>query len=143
MLTMKNKLDIEIERKQSEVAALESQLSKVRSYLHGLETARRLGALMEAPNAKGQLREKQPRQGSDVGKCMEMIRKAGHPIHINELVTGLGKESTKAARMSLSGSLSACVRDGKWFTKPEPNTFGLIEMNNPPSLNEDAFNVIQ
>ncbi len=49
-------------------------------------------------------------------------------MHIGALVTAIGIENTKNARVSLVGSLGAYVRKGLVFTRPAPNTFGLVGM---------------
>lgn len=56
------------------------------------------------------------------------ILKEGRPAHVTELLGALGREPTRENRASLSGSLAAYVRKGEMFTRPSPNTFGLIEL---------------
>jgi hypothetical protein len=74
------------------------------------------------------------RPGSGMAKVREFILEKGRPGHVTELLEALGRPATREARASLSGSLAAYVRKGEIFTRPSPNTFGLIELGHD---NED------
>ena len=77
----------------------------------------------ESLNGSGSLRA-----GSGVAKARELILQAGHPVHVVDLLKALEREPTREARASLSGSLAAYVRRGEIFSRPSPNTFGLLEL---------------
>lgn len=62
------------------------------------------------------------------GRARDFIRSKGAPQHVAEILKGISKDPNKANLMSLSGSLGSYVRKGHIFTKPAPNTFGLIEL---------------
>ena len=70
------------------------------------------------------------RAGSDLEKVQNVIRKAGKPIHINLIIASMG-EAGKAfvgpKFNGLVGSLTGYAKKGRVFTRPEPNTFGLVE----------------
>jgi|HubBroStandDraft_6_1064221.scaffolds.fasta_scaffold40958_4 hypothetical protein len=72
-------------------------------------------------------KERSLRPGTAVSLARDAIRKAGKPLHIGELLVALGKPDAKKHRLALSGSLATYVRRGEIFTRPEPNTFGLLE----------------
>lgn len=72
------------------------------------------------------------RPGTLLARAKEAIQKNGNPMHISALLTAIGIENTKKARVSLVGSLGTYVRKGSVFTRPKPNTFGLIDMNSLP-----------
>lgn len=59
----------------------------------------------------------------------DILSFSGHALHIEELVKAIGKEPTRDNRVSLSGSLNSYVKKCQIFTKPAPNTFGLLEGN--------------
>ena len=40
----------------------------------------------------------------------------------------MGKKVTRDTKASLAGSLAAYVRKGEIFTRPAPNTYGLVEL---------------
>jgi hypothetical protein len=81
----------------------------------------------EAMNAS-QPRELRP--GTAVANARDFIKNAGRPLHITDILKGLGKPADTKNKLSLSGSLAGYVRDGQIFTRPAPNTFGLIEFGN-------------
>jgi hypothetical protein len=49
-------------------------------------------------------------------------------VHLDDLLLELGKKVTRSSQASLAGSLAAYVRREEIFTRPAPNTFGLIEL---------------
>lgn len=63
-----------------------------------------------------------------VSKAVELIKKTGRPMHVKEILEGIGKKDTKKERVSLSSSLGMYYRKNEIFTRPAPNTFGLISM---------------
>lgn len=67
------------------------------------------------------------RYGTAVAKARDLIKSAGHPLHITDILKGLGKPVDTKSKLSLSGSLAGYVREGQIFNRPAPNTFGLIE----------------
>jgi len=65
-----------------------------------------------------------------IDKARTALRRVGKPLYIEELLRAMGKEVNKKNRVSLSGSLGSYVRQEYIFTRPAPNTFGLIEFDN-------------
>jgi hypothetical protein len=59
-------------------------------------------------------------------------------MHITEILKALNEPVDKKHRLSLSGSLSSYVRNSQIFTRPAPNTFGLIEMNKSANGSEES-----
>jgi len=74
------------------------------------------------------------RVGSDVGRSQEALRAAGKPLHISDLLRAMGKPDDKRSRVSLAGTLAGYVRRNHVFTRPGPNTFGLIEFVETPEI---------
>jgi hypothetical protein len=77
-------------------------------------------------------KERSLRPGTTVSRARDAIRKAGKPLHISAILEALGKPNAKKHRVALSGSLANYVRRGEIFTRPEPNTFGLVEFRSEP-----------
>ena len=71
-----------------------------------------------------------------VPQAREYLLKAGKPMHLSKIVEGIGKEPSKENRLSLGGSLSGYVRKGQIFTRPAPNTFGLVEFGDEDGTKE-------
>ena len=116
-----------IERKELEIRDLEKQLAAANAYLQALQETIRL--LPKEPLGSFTSPAQVLRPGSAVAKAREAILKAGKPLHITELLKALGRPIDKNSRVSLSGSLSGYVKRNEIFTRPAPNTFGLIELN--------------
>jgi len=121
-MDIKKELDRRIERKKDEISLLEKQLAEANSYLSALEDTRKL-----LPRDAQCEPEKTLRAGSDLANVRDVLKKHGKPMHVEELLEKLGKPIAKNSKTSLSGSLASYVREHKIFTRPAPNTFGLVE----------------
>ena len=64
------------------------------------------------------------------------LKKKGHPCHIKDILIALGKESTINNIRSMSSQLNNYVRKDEIFTRPVPNTYGLIELDNENVIEE-------
>jgi hypothetical protein len=67
------------------------------------------------------------RQGSMTGKAYEVLKAAGKPLHVNKLLEGMGKKPNRKNASGLASSVRAYANKGEIFTKPFPNTYGLVE----------------
>jgi hypothetical protein len=112
-----------IDRKQLEIDSLQRQIEYAKAYIQAIQDSMKI---LPRENGQDQITL---RPGTALAKTQEILRKAGQPLHINEILKALNEKTDK--RISLSGSLSAYVRNGQIFTRPAPNTFGLMEMNKP------------
>ena len=132
----RRKVEERLRRKEEEIQELESKIRDVRVYMQALQDVLKiLPRSHERGAANGALRA-----GSSMSHVRDFILQRGRPAHVSELLEALGKETTREARASLSGSLAAYVRKGEVFTRPSPNTFGLIELgheNEPEPLEYD------
>ena len=122
-MSSRRKIEDRIHKKKEEIQELESKTREAKSYIQALQDVLKL-----LPRDESGIAETVLRSGSAASGTREAILKAGRPLHITELLAALGRENTREARSSLSGSLAAYVRKDEVFTRPRPNTFGLIEM---------------
>jgi hypothetical protein len=113
-----------LDRKRQEISDLELQLEKAKTYIEALQDSMRL--LPKSPSDA----EVTLRPGTALDKTREVLKTTGRPMHITEILKALNQPIDKKHKLSLSGSLSTYVRNAQIFTRPAPNTFGLIEMNN-------------
>jgi|ERR1041385_136184 hypothetical protein len=67
------------------------------------------------------------RPDTTLHKVAEILRQAGKPLHISEILPKLGKEVNRKTRAALTGSLGTYIRNKAIFDRPAPNTFGLVE----------------
>jgi hypothetical protein len=114
-----------IEKKQEEIFSLESQLREAKSYLQALEDTVKM---MPREGLNEGQADTLLRPGSTIARARDAIIAAGRPLHIQEILSAVGRPSTKEARAALSGSLASYVRRNEIFSRPAPNTFGLIEL---------------
>lgn len=111
------------------------EIQKARSYIQALQDSMRF-----LPKNNGGQEDAALRPGTALAQARDVLQKAGKPMHISELLKALGKAGDKKNRLSLSGSLSSYVRNGQIFTRPAPNTFGLMEQakNNSDVYDDDV-----
>jgi hypothetical protein len=119
-----------IRKKEQEIQWLEEKIRAARIYVQALQDVLKV---MDGAQKEG---ESGLKPGSNVAQARELILRRGAPVHINDLLTGLGKEVTRETRASLTGTIAAYVRRGEIFSRPAPNTFGLIELGHTTTVEE-------
>lgn len=94
---------------------LEAQLKAIRK-LHGKDV-----------NDAGRTdKPKEKRNRSQPGMAVEVLRKAGKPLHINDIVDEIGKSfGVKTERDTLVSALTKKVVKGDTFIRTNRNTFYL------------------
>ncbi len=127
-MALREDIQKRIDKKRAEIVTLEGQIKNATIYIQALEdTLKMLPRETAEPSAlagsNGSLRA-----GSKVDKAREAIQRAGKPLHVTELLPSIGRPNNASNRAALSGSLSAYARKHEIFTRPAPNTFGLIEL---------------
>jgi chorismate-pyruvate lyase len=128
----RQKIQERLRKKEQEIQTLEEKLKAAKSYVHALHDVLLLLGDQSPPAAA----ESVLRPRSAVAQARDVILKRGKPVHIGELLEALGKVASRESRASLTSSLAAYVRRGEIFTRPAPNTFGLIELGHatPPEV---------
>lgn len=121
---MKAAKDIErkIKQKQEENQRLKIEIERNEAYVEGLKDSLRLFQRTAASNGTGAIRP-----NSQVDKARAVLRAERKPMHVSEILRKSGREPSKKNKLSLSGSLGWYVRHEEVFTRPAPNTFGLLE----------------
>jgi predicted ribosome quality control (RQC) complex YloA/Tae2 family protein len=120
---LRDKFDEKIKRKEQEIQEYENKIREARAYMQALQDTVKL---LPKEDNDASFKVKKIRPGSAVYKTMVFLKKAGKPVHINDILKGIGKTTSKKDRISLGGSLGLYIRKNEIFTRPEPNTFGLI-----------------
>ena len=121
-----------IENKQREINSLRQQKREIDTKIREGEAyisahQETLKMLAREDSTSG---ERNLRVGSSMAKACDAIKKAGKPLHVDEILKALGRPNDKKNRTSLSGSLAHYVRKSEIFTRTAPNTFGLTEFEN-------------
>jgi len=123
-----------LKKKEQEIQSLEERLRSARIYVQALQDVLKL-VHPDSPPDSG---ESALKTGSAVAKAREVILQREKPVHVNDLIEALGKKVTRETRASLTSSLAAYVRRGDIFTRPAPNTFGLIELGHTAQVTQPA-----
>lgn len=122
---MSEPLERDISRRIKKVEGLKAQITELQKQVHEesiyIEGQQSALKLMSRPAASSV----QLRKGSDVEKVRGLLLTVETPLHADVILQKIGKPPS--AKPSLVGSLNAYANDGKIFTKPAPNTFGLLE----------------
>lgn len=119
-----------IQKSEHELFALHEEMMKKGAYIQGLRDT-----LKYLPREGSAETPPKLRPGTDLAKAYEAIRTAGKPLHIVDLVKTLGKEPTHKNRVSLAGSIGFYVRRKQFFNRPAPNTYGIMETEEPDLSN--------
>ncbi|MEQ8315745.1 MAG: hypothetical protein RL839_10815 [Gammaproteobacteria bacterium] len=123
----------EIQQDKKELREIEMRIREGEAYIQGMEeTLKMIPTKEKVVNADANVRP-----GSDVAKARDALRKEGSPLRIEVILEKMGKEVTKKHRQALAGQLSQNFRQGRIFTRPEPNTFGLLEWDFTSQEEED------
>lgn len=117
------KKEVEVQQLEDQFRELETKIREARAYIQALEDLKKS---LPAEGAGEVAIEKVIRPGTELDKVREILRKTGKPMHISQLLQALGKPLARNSRASLTGSIGAHVRKNQIFTRPAPNTFGLI-----------------
>lgn len=123
-----------IKKKEQEIQSLEEKLRTAKVYLNALHDISK--ALSKESHTK--VESAVLREGSAVAQARDFIFTKGTPVHINDLLEGLGKGMTRESRASLTSSIAAYVRRGEVFSRSAPNTFGLLELGHVTSPESDG-----
>lgn len=129
----RKKIEIKIKKKEKEIQELRAKINDAKIYIQALNDTLKVipKDKMENTSSVDKLRA-----GSSVFKTWQYLEKSGKPMHIDDILTAIGKGTTKKDKTALAGSLGYYVRNKEIFTRPAPNTFGLIDIVNneePPS----------
>ena len=131
-----------LEKKRSEISTLAGRLKEAEVYAQALEDI-----LMMLPREDGALSETSTdtalREGSNIARAKETLRRAGRPMQINELLTAMGKSPDKDNRAALAGSIGAYVRRGMKAPTQQPDadppdSTGLEDVFDPARSDDDV-----
>ena len=120
----RQKIEETISKKEQEIQSLDEKIRAAKVYVKALRDVLN----MLDRDGTAEVAESTLRPGSLVAQARDVILKKGHPAHISNLLSAMGKEQTREARASLASSLAAYVRRGDIFVRTAPNTFGLLEL---------------
>ena len=129
-MSERKKIEDRLHKKELEILSLEDKIKTAKIYVQALrDILKMLGSeVSDDSDAEATLRS-----GSAVDQARRVILDRAVPVHIDDILVALGKEVTREAKSSLTSSLAAYVRRDEIFTRPAPNTFGLVELGHVAS----------
>jgi hypothetical protein len=125
----RNKIEERIIKKEQEIQELEMKIREARAYVQALQD---VAKLLPREQEVEKTADAVLRPGGSLYDARAAILKAGKPLHIADLLRAMGREVDRKGRIGLASSLAAYVRRNEIFTRPKPNTFGLIESQSTP-----------
>ena len=137
--------EIELTKKekklQTDIALLTEELGKINKELELkqalldqiLEIKKKVSPSDKSPTIKTL------REGTELAKTRDILKKHAKPLHVDMILEKLGKENNKATKTSLVGSLNRYANANQIFYKEAPNTFTLLEFKEPRKMEEDVI----
>ena len=140
-MNIRPQLEKKIESKKQEILELDVKLREANAFLLGLQEALRM--LPREGNGNERVPNQILRPSSNMAKARDYLQRTGKPMHITEILKGMGVVVDKKNKVSFSGSLGTYARKGIIFTRPGANIFGLIEFGDAkihhPESNPGSF----
>lgn len=134
---LKEQITDKIKKKEVEIQVHEAKIREAKIYIQALQDVLKTlhsGTVLEPVMSPDNIL----RPGSMTYKTYELLNAAGKPLHISDILKGIGEEQSKKA--SLVSSLATYVKNQQIFTRPFPNTFGLIGMADNADSSEPPEN---
>lgn len=135
-MNQRKKIEDRLRKKDSEISGLEEKLKAARVYAAALRDV--LKDLDGTEAGEEEPSETKLRTGSAVARARDIILARGEPVHLDDILEAMGREATRDTKASLAGSLAAYVRKDEIFTRPAPNTFGLVELGHVTVEEDEA-----
>lgn len=123
-----------IEKKKEELVDLERKVAECKASISAFEEAIKLYAKPEMEESRPANRTLRAGMIRDV---RDFLKKAGNPVVVERILQGIGKEASQKNKRNLCSQLNRYVSMGEFFTRPEPNTFGLTEFNDNDEMDGD------
>ncbi|MCW5889082.1 MAG: winged helix-turn-helix domain-containing protein [bacterium] len=131
-MVLKAKRDA-LQRLQAEIDVLE----RAQALLEGdsLEPSPRRVVLTPEKRLTGAQAKNHFAPTSQVGLAIAVLRDAGSPLHVTEIMRRIMDRGGSVKKASLVGSLARLVNEKRVFVRKRPNVFGLLEWaGGPPTL---------
>jgi hypothetical protein len=113
---------------ESEIFAIKKELTEARQALLGSGIS-----LPDTPDTRRSAR------GNSTTWAADVLRKAGQPMHVNEIMAAIEREYHVSVRYAtIVGNIARLVKKGRMFSRVGPNRFGLLEWG-PKSEEEELY----
>lgn len=142
-MNLRRKLENQLKKKKQEIQTLETEKQEIdakmreaKAYMQGIEDTLKM-LPRESIDVVGSA-EQSIRPSSTVGKTLQILKSEGKSLHVKVILKRMDKACTKNTLAALSGQIGQYVRQGRVFTRPAPNTFGLLEWGDQEHKEKDG-----
>lgn len=128
VLSLKRKIVDKIDEELIFITGLKSKIAEAEGRKSAFDETIKL---LPKTSTNGSLKDLRPR--SELFRVREVLRQAGKPISLDEILQKVGRidgdpRDEKGRKISLRGSLRGYAKEGKFFTiETAADTFGLLE----------------
>ena len=122
-MTFQTELENRIARERRKIAELRNEIMRREAFIQGLSEALKI---LPIQSSTQEVSSVPLRAGSDVKKAQQLLSATNGPLHISDIIKGIGNEDTRKNRASLVSSLARYARRGEIFQREGPNEFSLI-----------------
>jgi len=136
MTSARRKVEGKISLKKQEILVSQANTVRLEAELRGMLDV--LKVLPRDESTSGETK-KVLRNGSHADKAYKALKKAGEPLYVDQMLTAMKRAVSKKNRITVANVLAQYARKNEIFSRPAPNTFGLIEWgNNAPTEEGDS-----
>lgn len=121
MNSARQKVENKISVKEKEIQTLTRRISMISSEINGMKEALKY---IPRDSAGTDAAKKSLRKGSIAANVYNILKKTGRPLYINDIMPLIKGKKDKT---SVASVLSQYARKNEIFSRPEANTFGLLE----------------
>ena len=94
--------------KKEEIVETEAKTPELQAFLQGLQEA-----LNVLPKDSSVDTDRTSREGSNMAIAREFLIKSGHPMHIKDILRGIGKENTRKQSFLCRGIINQLCQKGR------------------------------
>ncbi|MCH7904231.1 MAG: hypothetical protein IH944_06640 [Armatimonadetes bacterium] len=110
---------------EERLASFHAEIARLKGQIEGQEELLQL-LPRDLPRTKDKVTLK---PGSVMARAHTYLRGRGSPAHVREIIQGIGDEETPKSVRVVASQLNSYFKEGRYFTRPLPNTFGLREFS--------------
>ena len=130
-------IDEAIRERQAMIARLQDEIAALRRVKPILTAETTEGQLTLIPSISPTRRMKS-KPNSDASLAAKVIREAGKPLSISDIMAYLVRKGKRSNKGSVVSTLAKMAKRGRVFYRcVQPNTFGLLEWEERPDIREN------
>jgi hypothetical protein len=135
-MSVRDDIEKRIVKEKQKISDLQKQIERSNAFVQGMQEALKL----LSGNSKGiePAKEISYFRSGDTKSAYETLKQTGSPMHIDELLSAIGKPISKQNRASLASSLHRAAKRSGIVKSIGNNTFSLSEISTNGRTNESV-----